>query len=411
MHRDCATASASKCLFRIALLTTIAVGMSVLQTDVGIRAQSQISAMRAVPDDLRNSPTAVDRQRVLHAYARLPLSFEMNHGQTAREVKFLARGGGHTVFLTDRDSVITMPGAAVRTTLVGANRDARAEGVDRLPGSSNYFRGKDPSGWLTGVPHFARVRSSNVYPGIDLVYYGNGQQLKYDFVVAPGADPSPILMQFEGANKVELADTGDVILHTGAGRIVQGKPFVYQLVDGVRREIGARYALRGDRGVAFEIGSYDRSRPLIIDPAVLVYSTFLGGSNNDFGNGIAVDASGAAYVTGGTQSTDFPTTPLAFDTSYNGNGDAFVTKLDPTGSTLVYSTYLGGGNLDEALASAVAVDLAGNAYVTGRTQSSNFPTTALAADSTYNGGDDAFVTQLGPTGGALIYSTYLGGTS
>ncbi|HEY3119151.1 MAG TPA: SBBP repeat-containing protein, partial [Vicinamibacteria bacterium] len=256
-----------------------------------------------------------------------------------------------------------------------------------------------------------------VYPGVDVVYYGHQRDLEYDFVVAPGGDPAAIRLAFDGADRIEIDGAGDLILQLGGHTLRQHRPFIYQDVDGVRREVRGGYLLMGReaRRVGFAVGPYDASKPLVIDPT-LAYSTYLGGSAWDSADAITVDAAGNAYVTGHTSSTDFPATSGAFSAHANGNGvgDVFVAKLNPAGNALVYATYLGGSGIDEGL--GIAVDASGSAYVTGRA-GANFPTTAGAYQPAYgtppagSGGDgDAFVAKLDPTGANLVYSTYLAGT-
>jgi hypothetical protein len=297
----------------------------------------------------------------------------------------------------------------LRMTFPGANAKPRVEGRDELPGKANYFIGHEPAKWRANVPTYARVHYRDLYPGIDLVYYGNQRALEYDFVVRPGADPSRIALGFEGADRLEIDTRGDLVLHTAQGAIRQRKPIIYQDVDGTRREIAGKYVQQSDDQVAIQVSAYDTGRPLVIDPAVLFYSTYVGGGAIDLGSAIAVDAAGNAYVTGFTQSTDFPTTAGAFQTTAGGDYDAFVTKLNPTGSGVVYSTYLGGGSFDGG--AAITIDGVGNAYVAGTTESTNFPTTAGAFDTMANGAADGFVTKLNAAGSALAYSTVLGGDS
>jgi len=353
--------------------------------------------------------------RVSERYGKLSLQFEANRGQTHKDVHFLSRGAGYSLYLTSGEAVLVLskPAAdakrvALRMSLVGAARKPQVRGLDELPGRANYFIGKDPAKWRTNVPTYARVHYREVYPGVDLVYYGNQRQLEYDFIVAPGADPKKIVLSFKGADKLEISAAGDLVLHGVGGDVRQHKPIIYQEIDGVRREIEGGYVRKGANRVGFQVAAYDMSRPLIIDPVVLSYSTYLGGASDDFGNAIAVDPNGAAYVTGSTTSINFPTAG-AVQTSSGGGSDAFVTKLNPAGSALVYSAYLGGSDAD--LSSAIAVDAEGAAYVTGTTYSTNFPTTADAAQPAVAGTPDAFVTKLDPTGSLLVYSTYLGGTS
>jgi Beta-propeller repeat len=274
--------------------------------------------------------------------------------------------------------------------------------VDALAGRSHYLIG-EPSRWRQDVPTFGRVRYEDVYPGVSLLFYGSERQIEYDFVVAPGADPAAVVLAFDGAREVRLDDAGDLVLTTGAGELRLRRPVIYQETDGGRQPIEGGFVLDGDR-VRFRVAAWDSSRPLVIDP-VLGYSTYLGGASNDEGLGIAVDAAGNAYVTGTTISADFPVSSLPAGTR-GGVTDAFVAKLDPTGTGLLYATYLGGSGDD--IGNAIAVDTNGNAYVAGSTTSGNFPV-LVAFQGTNRGLSDAFVTKLNPNGSALIYSTFLGG--
>jgi hypothetical protein len=379
---------------------------------------------RAVVSPAADRPDSASRVQVSKTYGRLPLQFEANEGQTDERVKFLARGPGHAVFLTPTETVLVLtkpsrrgppglehaPNAAgivLRMAVLGANPGAVITGRKQLPGKVHYFIGNELTRWRSNVRTYARVHYQDIYPGIDLVYYGNERQLEYDFVVRAGANPRSIVLDFEGVQRLEVDAQGDLVLHTAAGEIRQRKPVMYQEAADGRRPVSGGYVLGGTRRAGFQIDDYDTTRPLIIDP-VLVYSTYLGGSGSDQGAAIAVDAAGNAYVTGSTQSANFPTAAGAFDTTFNGLPDAFVTKLDPSGSALVYSTYLGGSDSDQG--AAISVDGAGNAYVTGFTRSFNFPVIPGAFDTTYNGAGDVFVTKLNPTGSALVYSTYLGGS-
>jgi hypothetical protein len=250
------------------------------------------------------------------------------------------------------------------------------------------------------------VKYEGIYSGIDLVYYGNQRQLEYDFVVAPGADPRRIGFEVRGAKQILQGARGELVFKMGEEEIRWHKPVVYQVNAGRRQEIPAQYAVMDTNRVGFQVEKYDRGRPLYIDP--LIYSTYLGGSGGDFGSGVAVDGSGNAYVVGFTESLDFPITPGAFQTTLDGSNDIFVTKFNPAGSALVYSTYLGGSEVNDGL--GIAVDNAGDAYVTGLTYSSDFPTTPGAFQTTYAGDQDGFITKLSPSGSALLYSSYLGGS-
>jgi hypothetical protein len=360
-------------------------------------------------------------------YGKLPFSFEANLGQTDAQVKFLARGQGYALFLTPTETVLSLNkpqaktksspssikplptaetiGTVLRMQLVGANSAAKMVGREPLPGKVNYLIGKDPSKWHTQVPTYGKVTYEGVYPGVDQVYYGNQSQLEYDFVVAPSADPHNIKMAFRGAETININPTGELIIHATNGELRMHKPVIYQEIDGIRRPIKGGYVLKDGQTVGFQVAAYDARYPLIIDP-VLVYSTYLGGNDSDFGRGITVDQRGQVYVTGLADSADFPT-ENALQPVYGGNGDAFVVKLNRQGSMLVYSTYLGGSGGDNG--QGIAVDKRGQAVVTGGTFSADFPI-ENALQPTYGGGGDVFVAQLSADGTALRYSTYLGGS-
>jgi Tol biopolymer transport system component len=396
------------------------------------------------------SPVPVGRDRREDVFGAVPLGFEANRGQSAPVVKFLSRGNGYALFLTPSEIVLALgdarsdPGstangvAVLRMSLLGSNPTPRLAALDALPGSVNYLRGNDPAGWRTAIPMFARVMYEQVYPGIDMVLYGNQRHLEYDFVVAPGAEPTRIGLSFAGADDLTLSSNGDLVISTAAGDVWQPRPVVYQEVEGVRHPVAARYSLDGAH-IGFRLGEYEPSRPLVIDPAV-EYSTFLGGlTSYDAAQGVAVDSSGAAYIGGDTFSTDFPTTSGAFESSRNETAvcapaqdpnfapppedvcrsDLFVTKLTPDGTGIVYSTFLGGAQSEWP--EEIAVDATGSAYVVGGTNSADFPTTPGALDSTFAGTRrligvglavraEAFLTKLSPDGQALVYSTYLGGS-
>jgi hypothetical protein len=355
----------------------------------------------------------------LAAYGQLPLSFEVNRGQTAAAVNYLARGSGYTLFLSPTQATLGLthaagtPGQAstedvLRLGLVGANPAASVVGLDQLPGVSNYFLGNDPSQWFTNIPNFGKVEYQNVYPGINLVYYGNQGQLEYDFVLAPGTNAGAIHLSIQGAKSVNLDAQGDLVLHTAGGDVVQHAPVMYQDIGGTRQSVAGQFVLEGNGQVGFQVGAYDHSAPLVIDP-VLVYSTYLGGSGNQIAQGIAVDSAGDAYITGYTNSTNFPTTAGASQTTGGGYNDAFISKLNASGTALVYSTYLGGNDQDSGL--GIAVDGSGDAYVTGYTYSTNFPTTPGAFQTHGNPfGVAAFVTKLNAAGSGLVYSTCLSGS-
>ncbi len=359
-------------------------------------------------------------QQLSEDYGNLPLRFEQNSGQTDARVKFLARGIGYTLFLTGGEAVLKLQkpeqSAVLRMRLAGANRSPQIVGQNELAGKSNYFVGDDPNQWKIDVPNFSGIRYKEVYPGIDQVFYGNGRQLEYDFVVAPETDYRQIAIDFTGTENLEINQSGELVLTVGGEKIVQKKPFVYQEIGNERREIAANYSIQNPKSkiqnpkVGFEIGEYDRSKPLTIDP-VLVYSTYLGGNDADGGRAIAVDDEGNVYVTGSASSSNFPTVN-PYQANEAGNGDVFVTKINAAGTAIIYSTYVGGSRGD--IGWGIDFDNAGNAYVTGTTGGSisfnDFPT-VNAFDNTYGGTDDAIVFKLNPTGNALLYSTYLGGSN
>lgn len=464
------------------------------------------TAIRSVTESrpLAKPADAELRARATAAYAKLPLHFEANQGQTDPQVKFLSRGREYSLFLSATEAILTLqhesasnqtPGtrthaqgvtsdeptsskraqsSRIRMKLLGANPTAEIVGEEPLRGKSNYFYGSDPNSWHLNVPQFAKVRYLQVYPGIDLVYYGNQGSLEYDFVVSPGANPSDIQLELQGADKISVDASGDLILTVSANEVRLRKPFLYQRIDDEVQEISGGYvldSLSAASKVSFQVAShYDPNQTLVIDPILafskrtggqegaggygiavdalghayvtgytnsldfpvttgalqsvhqggfnevfimkltpdgngIVYSTFLGGSGQDFGYGIAVDASGNAYVTGETNSPDFPVTPGAVQSVRPGNLSAFVAKLNSDGTALLYSTYLGGDTMDRG--HGISVDSFGNAYVAGMA-SSNFPITAGAYQSEYGGNGDAFVSKLS-SNGSLVYSTYLGG--
>ena len=340
----------------------------------------------------------------------LPLGFEQ--GISANE--FVTRGDGYDVRLqasrihlasTKRDRSARRA-ATTSIKLVRASVNATGTAQELLPGKTNYLIGHDRSHWRTGVNRFAKVRYEEIYPLIDLVYYGKQRQLEYDFIVSPGGNPNQIRLGFARDAKLSISKDGELIADTAAGQFRQPPPIVFQEIGGSRVSIGARYVLKARREIGFALAEYDHSQPLVIDPT-LVYSTYLGGSGDDVGSSIGVDIHNNIYVTGTTSSANFPT-KNAF-ASNAGLSDIFVTRIDPAGGALVYSTYIGGSGLDRA--DGIAVDYNGSAYIAGRVDSSstNFPTTPGAFATTYRGGDfDAVVFKLGATGN-LIYSTFLGG--
>lgn len=317
---------------------------------------------------------------------QLPMIFEPNQGQADSRVKFVSHGGGYSLFLDSTGAVLAMraqsasPGQSgsrsmesVRMTLVGSNPAAAVVGGDQLPGMSNYFIGNDPKKWHTGIPQYAGVHYQDVYPGIDLVFYGSQGHLEYDFKVAPGADPAQAELQFDGAAKLQLSG-GDLILKGTSAGVRLHAPHIYQKRGARQQPVEGRFVLRAANRVGFEIGAYDRSRELVIDPTIS-YSTYFGGTGNETSPSIAVNGDGFIYLAGSTTSTNLPKSPITpVQSTLNGAQNIFILKLDPTAGALgvLYLTYLGGSGIDASV--GLGVDASGIAYVAGTTTSPNFPT-------------------------------------
>ena len=364
---------------------------------------------------------------VIKHYGQLPLAFEPNHSSSSAQAKFLARGNGYELFLANHEAVLELRGpsktpAVLRMQLAGANPAPRFTALDKLPGISNYFIGNDPKQWHVNIPQYSRVLEQDIYPGVNLVYYGTQGKLEYDFDVAPGTDPSVIRLAFQGANSIRIDAQGELVAQTAAGEVRLRKPVAYQEVAGSQKPVTVNYVLEGERSVAFQLAEYDPRQPLVIDP-ILIYSTYLGGSNIDSSNSIAVAPDNTAFIAGGTFSTDFPTVHALQPNESGGPDfpeDGFVAKISADGSTLLYSTYLGGKQQDAA--NGIAVDNFGDAFVTGYTESGDFPASTGAYDTlcggdgkcgaTWNPGGfvvtNAFVVKLNPAGSAILYSTFLG---
>jgi len=369
---------------------------------------------------------------VLQSLGKLPLNFEPNVGQFDAGISFYVRGAGCSIALGPTEATLVIPqknreenlsttrrshhdrrrkapvaapSRLVKLELVGADRSAQSEGEAQSPGIINYLLGNDPAQWKTGINTFERARFRRVYPGIDLVYYGNQSQLEYDFMVAPHANPRLIKLRFTGADEMTVDASGDLLLHLGEKQLRWAKPVAYQNIDGERREVPASYRLHPGQRVEFELGTYDESQELVIDP-VLIYTTYLGGTDVDACMSMAVDNLGNIYLAGYTSSTNFPVFK-AYRTNAYGNADAYVTKLNSNATALVFSTYLGGVSNDWA--NAVAVDSGSNVYVAGYTESPAFPLRNSAQG--YQDFGDIFLTKLGPLGTNLLYSTCYGGAT
>jgi hypothetical protein len=384
-------------------------------------------SLPSLPNNLKLANSKIDQSQIMKRYAQLPLAFESGESASSDQVKFLARGNGYTLLLATNQTTLKLRGPANHATLVSmklANSNAvpKFSALEQLPGKSNYLIGKDPENWRTNVAQYRRVRESNVYKGIDLVYYGTQGQLEYDFDVAPGGDPSKIQLAFEGSEKIHVGAQGELIIATPGGDVLLQKPVAYQEIAGVKQPVAVSYSLTEKNSATFQIAAYDNHLPLVIDP-VLSYSTFLGGNNIDSSNAIAVAPDDTSFVAGATFSSNFPTVH-ALQANAGGQPDfaqdAFVAKISSDGSQLLYATYLGGINSD--VGNGIAVDTFGNAYITGYTESPNFPVTFGSANvlcggdgkcgATWNPGglivSNAFVTKLNAAGSGLIYSTFLG---
>lgn len=444
--------------FKIAGVVALISGLWLLATFRSFGKHAAKAAVSAIAARAASSSAGRNQDsKWLEAYGKLPLSFEENVGQTAHEVRYVSHGAGYELFLTPQEAVLSLPDpatydlsplhrfktlqamhaalrarmmTAVRVGFEGANAAPQINATDRLVKKTNYFIGNDPTKWHTGVASYARVKYADLYPGVDMVFYGNQRRLEFDFVVAPGADPKNIRLKIQGARRLRISPRGDVVLSVAGRELALQKPVIYQMLKGERHEIAGGYALTKKNRVTFSVPDYDRSEPLILDP-VLNYSTYLGGSLGttvspspvgtgiDQGFGIAVDAAGNAFVAGTTYSTNFPTTaanafkpgPLAS----NPSGAVFVTEMNPTGTAEIYSTYLTGSTGD--VATAIALDSSGKIYVTGQSFSSDFPTTSNAFKQSPNPTDingTTFVSKIDPTlvgAASLVYSSYIGGTS
>ena len=370
------------------------------------------------------------KARALANYGKLPLSFEENRGQADSQVQFLSRGNGYTISLTRGGVRLNVQGpgkpgqpakeSAVRMSFAGAKSPAAITGVERQSAVSSYFVGNDAAKWLSGIPNYSRVHYRGIYPGVDLVLYGNQGRLEYDFEVAPGADPRAIRLAFEGVNDMRINRAGDLVVNTAAGEMRQHKPIVYQEGAGGRQVVEGRYVIQSHNRVAFEIAKYDAGKALIIDP-VLTFATYLGspGDELDFAissaasqatfPAVALDPQGNVYVAGFNGGSTFAGHPVSALPPSPGNGyQVFVVKMNATGTALLYSVFFGGAPTN--VGGGIAVDSSGNAYVTGFTNSTSFPITANAPQNKINGTFNAFVTKVNSTGTALLYSTYLGGS-
>lgn len=361
------------------------------------------------------SDVPIDKENLIKSYNKLPLTFEINKGQFDQQVKFFSPGKSYDLFLTGKEAVFALRAKSKKATnsikmrFSNMNPSSAIQGIDELEAKSNYFIGNDPSKWRKDVSHYTKVEYQAVYPNIDLVYYGSPNQLEYDLLVHPGANPKDIKLNFEGVDTIKVEDSGDLLLKVGEIELRKHKPIVYQkALDGSQKIIDGNYLVSNQQEISFELGFYDTSSLLIIDP-VFSYSTYLGGDSSDFINDVAIDNNGNVYIVGETLSMNFPTTPGSLQPT--GETSAFITKLNPSGNALIYSTYIGGKNNNPDISSriiSIAVDKIGNAYITGIAPV-GLPVTPGAFQKTPSGRGDAFITAISSTGNTLLYSTYLGG--
>ena len=472
-----------------------------------VMAEDRLPPEAAVTTAARNEATDTATAWIEKGYGNIPLYFIKNDGQIDSRVKFYEKGAGHAVYFTDSGvylSLSTDPAAppfkkvkktaeenpetkskqrnldfkTIKLSLAEPGGNPEVIAIDEQTARVNYFKGNDPKRWKTNIPTYGAVLYKEIHKGIDVKFYGNNRTLEYDVIVRPGADPSNIKFSYDGIEMLRVTDAGeleaiikDENIYGNIMRIIQSMPYAYQQIDGKEIKVEARFRVVNKSVYTFEVGPYDKGHELIIDPcermihisaqrdstdyaigiavgsdgsayvtgwtnsadfpvvnavdstpdtsvdafvarinpsgSALVYSTYLGGSKAEEGWDIAVTSEGSAYVTGFTNSADFPVMN-AIDPTFDGTSDAFVARINPSGSTFVYSTYLGGSKDDWGY--AIAVGYEGSAYVTGRTDSGDFPVVS-AIDRTYNGAIDAFVARIDPSGSALVYSTYLGGSN
>ena len=435
-----------------AILPIVTISIVLLLLPLRKHGGMQYRAEKTVTSQPQNL-TAL-QTRIRASYAALPLAFEQNQGQTDRAVKYTARANGYTLFLTENEVVFSLAPkpvshhsidrlihrsksvgqaelcsggqresceskrgsakegstAVMRMQLVGASSVAEISPAGKLPGAANYFIGSDPSKWRSHVPFYSRVSYQDIYPGVNLVFHGEGRQLEFDLVVAPEASVEPIALQFTGAHgtKIKTDDFGNLHISSAAGEVVLHKPYAYQVKNGAKTPVEARFTLNAGNRVSFALGKYDRGRELVIDPSLTVsYATYLGGSGTDEAEAITFDSSGNAYVTGQTASTNFP--GASGSNTLTGAANVFVTEMSTSGSNFIYSTYVGGTGTDAGY--GIALDKTGNVFVVGGTSSTDFPHTSGAFQSSLGSGatSNAFIFELNPAG-SLTYGTYFGGT-
>ncbi|MGB8987771.1 MAG: SBBP repeat-containing protein [Candidatus Sulfotelmatobacter sp.] len=431
-------------IYAVGVLVTAAIAAALLIVSHQARShQSRVAKSASSASSLSKTIPPAARDRLQAAYAALPLAFEPNQGQTDAQVKYMARANGYKLYLTSSEAIFTLhkqggdsdvrrmmmdrragPAgiksmlrrralqkskgmvAAVHMQMLGADPAVQLSAMAPQAGKVNYFVGDDPSKWHSNVPLFGQVSYRSVYPGIDLAFHGNGKQLEFDYLVRPGSNANAIGLRFQGADRINTNAAGDLILTTAAGPIEMHRPVAYQEKDGVRQSVNVRFLVSANK-VTFALGSYDRSRELVIDPTV-TYSTYFGGDFADYGSAIAVDGSGDAFIAG---ATDSDTIPGDSNGTNNTSFDVYVTEINPAG-TLQFTTIFGGSS--DEFPGGIAIDASGDIYVSGTTDSNDFPVTSGAAQTVFlggttNGDNDAFAVKLAPHGAAITWGTYIAG--
>jgi len=402
-----------KCLLVLASLIILLPFVAFNQRALAVDPTGIHSTVPSKSQETSFEPHESAKRKVLEAFRKFPLYFISNEGQIDARVAYYAKGSGYTIFFTKDEAVFAFHDELIlRLRYLGANSKVMLRGTKVADAKVNYYLGNDPERWKSNIPTFSEITYKEIYPGIDLIYKEHNGRLKYEFIVSPSGDIGGINLAYSDIEGMSLSGSGDLVVKTKHGEMRDARLYAYQEIGGKKVEVAAGFVVLRDGTYSFSVASYNKNYPLVIDPDLLIYSTFLGGAGRDgeTGESIAVDSDGHAYVMGFTSSSDFPTTPGAYDTSFNepGGWDVFVSKLDSSGSSLVYSTFLGGSGDDRG--KGIAVDGDGNAYLTGYTTSLDFPTTPGAYDTSHNGGlRDVFVSKLDSSGSSLIYSTYLGG--
>lgn len=399
-------------LKRQASILIVIASLALLLAFVAVQAATNNHQLAAVS-------SSSEYHQLAPTYGNLPLLFIANEGQMDSKVKYYEQGYGNAIYFTEKGVHFVLRQAGKKQQqefdlhFLGAHENATVAGRSPQKGKVNYFIGRDPGQWVSGIGTFGEVIYQDKYPGVAMKFYVHDQALEYDIIVDPGANTEQVAFAYEGIDGLRVTSGGDLEIRLGDGAILQKKPLLYQKIDGRRVEVSGHFKLLGKRGTGkqdaygFEVGAYDRSYPLIIDP-ILSYSTYLGGSSHDEGAAIAVDGAGNAYITGVTRSMNYPVA-AAYQPSGTANyKDIIITKINASGTGMVYSTYLGGSNNDQGM--AIAVDTVGNAYIAGRTRSNDFPMMGAIQTTFSLNYDNGFVTKLDATGGALLYSTYLGGS-